>query len=362
MAGHCLYVGQTQSCFGVMFLLQPPSRGLALAKVIDLEGSTGRVCPDGPASLQTHLGETGPGHIRQDRSGSRPCRGLGEGAPSSPRPNLHSRLPLSIRSSPRAEITKVSTSQQADNQRGGRLGLCSGTAWPFRVRARPSSIPRSTPRCAQQYALPARGHGSAAMGALTGGRLLGQFFFILGTWTIFLYKKLPHKMGQGGTRALEGKKRGCRGLGGTHRAGEAQGWTERRRTHLVAADMEPAGAGVQLHDLADHGSHQRQGLRLVGVQGVREKCHFSEVSESLVLQHKLQRYRRGQEGTLGCRSLQLTRSKGWLQVPPKGAGGPGGACGWLMALLSGLPGPGEKSKSQAHSHSDVAATSLKCGG
>lgn len=56
--------------------------------------------------------------------------------------------------------------------------------------------------------------------------------------------------------------------------------------------MEPPRAWVQLHDLADHGSHQRQGLRLMGVQGVREKCHFSEVSESLVLQHKLQRYRR----------------------------------------------------------------------
>lgn len=65
------------------------------------------------------------------------------------------------------------------------------------------------------------------------------------------------------------------------------------RTHLVAADMEPPGARVQLHDLADHGSHQRQGLGLMRVQGVREKCHFSEVSESLVLQHKLQR----QKGT-----------------------------------------------------------------
>lgn len=57
--------------------------------------------------------------------------------------------------------------------------------------------------------------------------------------------------------------------------------------------MEPPGARVQLHDLADHGSHQGQGLGLMRVQGVREKCHFSEVSESLVLQHKLQR----QKGT-----------------------------------------------------------------
>lgn len=63
----------------------------------------------------------------------------------------------------------------------------------------------------------------------------------------------------------------------------------RRRTHLVAADVEPPGARVQLHDLADHGSHQSQGLRLMGVQGVREERHFSEVSESLVLQHKLRR-------------------------------------------------------------------------
>lgn len=89
---------------------------------------------------------------------------------------------------------------------------------------------------------------------------------------------------QGGTRS-----RGC----GRRDARCARLRRKKRpRTHLIAADVEPPGARVQLHDLADHGSHQSQGLRLVGVQGVREKRHFSEVSESLVLQHKLQRDRR----------------------------------------------------------------------
>lgn len=60
-------------------------------------------------------------------------------------------------------------------------------------------------------------------------------------------------------------------------------------THLVTAYVEPPGARVQLHHLVDHGSNQRQGLCLVGVQGVGEQRHFSEVSESLVLQHKLPR-------------------------------------------------------------------------
>lgn len=60
-----------------------------------------------------------------------------------------------------------------------------------------------------------------------------------------------------------------------------------RSTHLVAADVEPPGSRVQRQHLVDHGSHQRQRLRLVRVQGVGEKRHFSEVGESLMLQHKL---------------------------------------------------------------------------
>lgn len=77
-------------------------------------------------------------------------------------------------------------------------------------------------------------------------------------------------------------------------------WRSNEGTHLVTADVEPSGTGVQLHDLVNHGSHQCQGLRLMGVQCVGEKCHFSEVSESLVLQHELWREdRRGLNDTGG---------------------------------------------------------------
>lgn len=70
-------------------------------------------------------------------------------------------------------------------------------------------------------------------------------------------------------------------------------------THLITADVEPPGARVQLHDLADHGSHQCQGLGLVGAQGVGEKRHFPEVSKSVMLQHKLRREGRRQLSDAG---------------------------------------------------------------
>lgn len=90
-----------------------------------------------------------------------------------------------------------------------------------------------------------------------------------------------------------------------------------RGTHLVTSDMEPPGTRMQLHDLVYHGSDQCQGLRLVGVQGVGEKCHFSEVSESLMLQHKLQRDDMRELSDTGERSsCQAPCSRGLLRRKP----------------------------------------------
>lgn len=66
-------------------------------------------------------------------------------------------------------------------------------------------------------------------------------------------------------------------------------------THLIAPDVQPPGAWVQRQHLVDHGSHQGQGLWLMGVQGVGEGRYFSEVSKGCVLQHKLWR-----QGWVGC--------------------------------------------------------------
>lgn len=107
-----------------------------------------------------------------------------------------------------------------------------------------------------------------------------------GTWAIFLFKRRSHEVGEGDLEAKTGNR--CR-------TGEQSG----EGTHLVAADVEPPGLRVQGHDLVDHGSNQCQGLRLVGVQGVGEKCHFSEVGQSLVLQHKLRRDGRRELGDTG---------------------------------------------------------------
>lgn len=66
-------------------------------------------------------------------------------------------------------------------------------------------------------------------------------------------------------------------------------------THLITAQVEPTGTWVQPQDLLHHCSHQRQGLRLVGVQGVGERCHLPEVCKSLVFQHELRREQRAKE-------------------------------------------------------------------
>lgn len=104
-------------------------------------------------------------------------------------------------------------------------------------------------------------------------------------WAIFPFKR-SHEVGEGDLKAKIGDR--CR-------TGERSG----KGTHLVAADMEPPGLRVQVHDLVDHGSNQCQGLRLMGVQGVGEKRHFSEVGQSLVLQHELRRDDRRELGDTG---------------------------------------------------------------
>lgn len=60
------------------------------------------------------------------------------------------------------------------------------------------------------------------------------------------------------------------------------------KSHLITSDVKPFYVFVQRHDLVDHGFDQSQRLLLVRVEGVGKHLHLPEMSELLVLQHKLQ--------------------------------------------------------------------------